>query len=227
MNNKPEYLFGSDHFEEWAECKTYPLFMIKCPGDIANIVDHGFIADRACIWGGAEFHGYEMAVISRTYCSDDVIDNPPSGLKCIRLPEDVMGKDDMGTAIATVIVGNTPAANDILNLALFHVPAIMLPYMLPVDMCESNLFGVTLTTEPFTQYVSASITYTSDTDRPRIETHCQRCGSEYLERKFINDDDHICCWRCYSGVYDHPHDIEKFGEDLKNPSEWTANKVNK
>ncbi|SLM31042.1 hypothetical protein MTBBW1_2620006 [Desulfamplus magnetovallimortis] len=221
MKKKPEYVFGAKNFEKWGECKTYPLFMMNCPHDIASIVDHGFIADRACIWGGDEFEGYEMAVVSRTYCSDDVIDNPPEGLRCIRLPKDVMGKDDMGTAIATVITSNTQAANDLLNLALFHVPAIMMPYMLSLDMCESSL-GITLmVSNSFTQKVSASITYKSDAEQPRFETHCQRCGSEYLEGFLIHNNENICCQRCCNNEYGFPPEEGMTIEDLKNPLEWT------
>ena len=121
-----------------------------------SLVDHGFIADGACVWGGDDLEGHELVVISRTYCDDEMIDNPPAGLKCVRLPSKAMGKDEYGTAIATAIIGNTPAANEILNLGVEHLPAHMLPYLLPLEMLSS--YCVSLVSRRTSDFPEAFIT---------------------------------------------------------------------
>ncbi len=97
---------------------------------MTSLLDHCFIADKAPVWSQGVFDGNEVAIISRTYCSDHEIDNPPEGLRCWRLPSEVMGKDDIGTPIAVVITGNSPAANMFLA-SCTSMPADMLAFAVP------------------------------------------------------------------------------------------------
>ena len=124
-----EYLFSKEHFTKWANCTAYDL-SDGYNNNLRRLLDHGFIADRACVWGGIELDGHETAIISRTYCSENEIDNPPDGLLCIRLPNYIMGKDDLGIAIATVIVHQSKAANDYLNTCR-NLPLDMLAFAIP------------------------------------------------------------------------------------------------
>ena len=130
-----EYLFGKEHFAKWANCNTYDLSnsLNGLIGNLGQLLDHGFIADRACVWGGVELDGHEMAIISRTYCSDNEIDNPPDGLLCIRLPNYIMGKDDLGVAIATVITNQSEAANDYLNFCR-NLPVNVFAFSIPLNL---------------------------------------------------------------------------------------------
>ena len=132
-----EYLFGEQHFKKWGKCQTYQLNYH--PRNLASLLDHGFIADRACVWGGSELEGNEMAVISRTYCNEKEIDNPPKGLRCIYLPKETMGKDDAGIAIATVISGPSIEAGDLLNMCLY-LPVELIAVVLPLDMIEKGYY---------------------------------------------------------------------------------------
>jgi len=134
---KEQFLFGREHFEKTFNCGTYPLSIFRGAPDIYKLVDHGFIADSACVWGRDDFENHELVIISRTYCEDEIIDNPPAGLKCVRLPDILMGEEDHGTAIAIAIIENTPAANELLSMGVGYLPAHMLPYLLPIEMLSS------------------------------------------------------------------------------------------
>ena len=151
---RDEYLFGQKHFAKWGGCKTYGLGPVQ--GSLSGLLDHGFIAERACVWGG--FEGHELAIVSRTYVSDDSIDNPPDGLRCVRLPAEVMGTGDMGTPIATMIISHTPVADSLLSLGVWDLPAHMLPYLLPLDMIYEG-YTVTLTPVLGSCYPLAKITW--------------------------------------------------------------------
>ena len=139
-----KYLFSEEHFKTWSYCKTYPLSGVgSIYPDIHGLLDHGFIADRAVVWGGRfthELEGHEIAFISRTYQPDSVIDNPPSGLRCIRLPKEVMGKDDLGTAIATIITGMTPHSNDLINQCMY-LPIESFSCVIPLSM-QNDGYGI-------------------------------------------------------------------------------------
>lgn len=124
--------FGPERFEEWAKGKPDTYAIAELCGDVEVLLDHGFIADRACVWSD-ELKGHEIAIISRTYAEDDIIDNPPVGLKCIRLPPEVMGAKDLGAAIATVITGPTKSAEFFLRACL-RLPVDMLAYAIHQDM---------------------------------------------------------------------------------------------
>lgn len=123
--------FGPCRFSNLFGCDTY-----KITGSLENrlsrLLDHGFVADRACCWD-KRLEGHELAIVARTYCGDEEIDNPPSGLRCIRLPKSVMGPDDLGTAIAVVVVGKTEASESVLS-ACTSMPADMLAFMIPLSM---------------------------------------------------------------------------------------------
>lgn len=70
-NTKTLLSFGPERFEKLATCKTYPM-----SGGVGNrlnqLLDHGFMADRACVWEKS-LDGHELAVVARTYCSDEEI----------------------------------------------------------------------------------------------------------------------------------------------------------
>lgn len=132
--------FGTKLFKEKTNCNTYGLSGL-IPGYLYGLLDHGFIADAACVWN-KKLDGHELAIVSRTYCEDETIDNPPKGLKCIRLAN-VMGEDDPGTAIATVIIGATPASVDFLN-ACKEVPINMFPCLLSQEMAQKYSISLSL-----------------------------------------------------------------------------------
>jgi hypothetical protein len=127
--------FGQKYFASLFNCRTYSLGSL--PWDIYRRLDHGFIADRACVWD-KRLEGNEIAIVSRTYLPDDEIDNPPAGLRTVRLPDLVMGKGEPGTPIATVICGNTIAAEMVLS-ACSYMPADMLGYAISRDMVDDGL----------------------------------------------------------------------------------------
>lgn len=148
---KMRYEFGPEHFSNWAT----QLLRAKHPdayispvrtwslgqryGVLAELCDHGFIAEGAPVWGHLAGipSGHEFAVIARTYCSDAAIDNPPEGLRCYRLPKETMGSDDPGTAIAIVMESLTSAALGF--IAMFDIlPACLLPYVLPEELCNEG-----------------------------------------------------------------------------------------
>lgn len=124
--------FGEKYFKELTGCNTYRLSG-TFSGPLFNLLDHGFIANAACVWGD-DLEGHEFAIVSRTYCDEETIDNPPDGLKCVRIPW-AMGKDDPGTAIATVITKATPVANAVVNLCQ-DLPASLIPLLLSLGLTE-------------------------------------------------------------------------------------------
>ena len=79
-------------------------------------------------------------MISRTYASDEQIDNPPKGLKTWRLPKDVIGEKDKGTAIAVMIVDDTPEAHQVLK-SFISVEASMLPHALSFKMIAEGYYS--------------------------------------------------------------------------------------
>ena len=124
--------FGPNLFEELMKCGTYN-YGHPSGTSLHRLVDHGFVANRACIWGSPELEGYEIAVIARTYCDDKTIDNPPDGLHCMRLPKKVMGVVDCGTPIAIVVTKKTAAAEELLK-GCCYMPADMIAFTLPQHM---------------------------------------------------------------------------------------------
>ena len=131
--------FSETRFSQETGCNVYQLTQPMSECDAGNypdrLLDHGFVADRACVWDH-RLEGHELAVVARTYCDDNTIDNPPDGLRCIRLDASVCG-DDPGTAIAVVITGNTPASVAVLS-ACTSMPADMLAFMLPLNMVNDG-----------------------------------------------------------------------------------------
>jgi hypothetical protein len=126
--------FGETRFKQIFRCQTYGMRGLF-KSDLYKLLDHGFIADRACVWD-KRLKGHELAIIARTYCNDDAIDNPPDGLHCIRLDDSVLGCDP-GTAIAVVVTEKTAAAETLLT-ACTGMPADMLAYMLPLSMLDEG-----------------------------------------------------------------------------------------
>lgn len=135
-----EKRFSRDRFAKEHGCQVYDLSpdvgaRTKYAGLLGRLLDHGFIASAAVTWD-RRLVGHEMVIVARTYCGDDEIDNPPDGLRCIRLDASVLGADH-GTAIAVVIAGATPAAEAVLS-ACVQLPANLLPAMLPLHMVEEG-----------------------------------------------------------------------------------------
>ena len=114
--------FGRELFEKVMHCKTYPYNRQRV-GPLSTLTDHGFVADRACLWS-AELEGHEYAVVARTYCSAVEIDHPPLGIKCVRLPLLVMGEDEPGVPIALVVTGKSLRSQELLT---GKVPTIYIP----------------------------------------------------------------------------------------------------
>jgi hypothetical protein len=130
--------FGPERFKECVDgkCKIYSLNSVRADSVVGSLVDHGFIADRACLWE-TSLDGHEFAVVARTYCSDQQIDHPPQGLKCIRLPKEILSPDEPGTPIAVVVTGNTPAAEALLS-AFTAMPADLLAFAISQEMCHQG-----------------------------------------------------------------------------------------
>lgn len=131
--------FGQTLFKELYNCDTWCMRSVH--NKLNRILDHGFIADRACIWD-PRLDGHEMAIVARTYADDDEIANPPLGLKCVRLDSEVMGDVTAGTPIAVVVEAPTTAAEDFLG-AMTDIPADMIAYAISRHMI-SNGYCVTL-----------------------------------------------------------------------------------
>lgn len=127
--------FGQELFKRFAKCSTYSMHG-GLTSQLGILLDHGFMADRACVWEKS-LEGHELAVVARTYCSDEEIDNPPAGLRCVRLPSQVMGKGDLGTPIAVVVTDATPAAEELLS-CFDSMPANMLAYGLSLEMMRAG-----------------------------------------------------------------------------------------
>ena len=149
---KMNYEFGPAHFSKWATqliqakhpgaytspVRTWPLgTQHRLDSVVRDIVDHGFVVEAAPMGGALAGmpEGHEFAVIARTYCADDMIDNPPEGLRCYRLPPETMGSDDPGTAIAVVVESVTPVALDFIGL-FDNLPGYLLACALPLHLSE-------------------------------------------------------------------------------------------
>jgi len=135
-----EQHFGATRFKQIfnrSHCSTYGALQPWPVGDraIDGLIDHGFIADRACVWD-KRLNDHEIAIVARTYCSDAKIDNPPEGLRCVRLHRSVLGCDQ-GTAIAVVITSQTEASEALLSSCV-HMPSDMLAYVIPLFMTREG-----------------------------------------------------------------------------------------
>lgn len=152
-------MFTHESFVQWAsaiagERATYPWqkltpatwelgpFSSETLEPCRALFDHGFLATRAPVWSRGALTGHEIAIVSRTYCRDDVIDHPPEGLRCWRLPpESGWRTGDLGTVIATVVCGVTPAASCFVQLCE-EVPAYYLGCVLSHEMVEYEMCRV-------------------------------------------------------------------------------------
>ena len=137
--------YGQERFEEWFSINfTQPdrfgmqTFHIYSH-ELYPLLDHCFIVDSAPVWSKGKLDGHELAIISRTYCTDEQIDNPPKGLKTWRLPKDVMGEKDKGTAIAIMIIDDTPEANQVLK-SFLSVKTSILPHVLSSKMFAKGYY---------------------------------------------------------------------------------------
>lgn len=136
--------FGISRFSEWAQLDKHSDIweFVKVPGEFRRLFDHGFIAAKAPVWSDGALEGSEIAIVSRTYCSDNEIDNPPDGLRCWRLPKCVVGDNEPGIAIATVVIKQTTAANCFLTIC-GRLPSDMMAYAISQEMCKRG-YGVLL-----------------------------------------------------------------------------------
>ena len=160
--------FGQERFAKMFGCDTYDF-----PGsrkfDLDRLLDHGFIADRDCCWD-KQMEGHEYAIVARTYCTDEEIDNPPEGLRCHRLDRSVMGQDDLGTAIAVVIVGKSAAAESILS-ACCKLRCDILAHMIPLAMIQD---GYSMLISAFADGIDPSVSLVKSENYPMM---CHFCGS--------------------------------------------------
>ena len=127
--------FGPERFKKFHNSVTTYEFSPRggLASNLDRLLDHAFIADRACVWD-PRLEGHELAVIARTYCSDEEIDNAIyPGLHRIRLDKKFLGPGEPGTTIAVLIDGETRMAEAVLSGAT-GIPADMLAYMLSSDM---------------------------------------------------------------------------------------------
>lgn len=138
--------FSAQRFQELYDCKTWPLSNFGYDShlghagtkDFPTLMDHGFIADSACVWD-ERLEGHEFALIARTYASDDKIDNPPPGLKIIRLDPIVKGEDP-GTAIGIVVESKTLVSECFLE-AFLNLPAWYFSHAIPKSMRDER-YGI-------------------------------------------------------------------------------------
>ncbi len=145
MSGFREYFISQFDCETWDICQTggYHCGLVGSAARVWSLLDHGFIVDAAPLYAkladpGSDLNGHEIAIVSRTYCTDDDIDNPPDGLKCVRLPDHFLGGDaESSTVIMTVITGNTPAALAFLNCC-GALPANLLSVTLSREMIDSG-----------------------------------------------------------------------------------------
>ena len=104
---------------------TYHLSSRRGTTRLSRLIDHGFIADRACIFGpnfvenDDSFSGQEFAIISRTYLSKNEIEELK--VKCqseldIEIMPDVFLGTSPGIVVATMIKGIGSYAEEILQL---------------------------------------------------------------------------------------------------------------
>lgn len=136
------FKFGIDTFQDWYNWKhpqkpgviSWGPTPIELSKGGMGIYDHGFLTDCMPVFTGLD--GNEMCIISRTYATDEVIDNPPEGVKHLRFPE-LMGEGDCGQAIITYITGKGPGAIEFLSHC-GNVRAKELPLCLPLSMTEQG-----------------------------------------------------------------------------------------
>ena len=134
MNENKRH-FGRELFEQVMRCKTYPYNRIRV-GPLSGLTDHGFVADRACLWSDA-LEGHEYAVIARTYCGNVEIDSPPFGIKCVRLPALVMGDDEPGVPVALVVTSKSERSQELLS-GYLQLPAEVIAHAIPTEMSASG-----------------------------------------------------------------------------------------
>lgn len=99
-------------------------------GVVAQLLDHGWIFDRACEWLGNG--APEIAVVARTYCDVQHLVEPPAGLKVTRLPKAWL-EGSPGTLIAVHVRGRGEGTDAFLH-GLTDLPANLLLYALPNEM---------------------------------------------------------------------------------------------
>lgn len=127
--------FSQELFRRITGANTWDVNHYPGDHDLQSLMDHGFIADLACVWDD-RLEGHEIAIVARTYADDALIDNPPDGLRIIRLPAKFMGPDDrpdISQAIAIVIESKSPSAEAVLTCCT-RLPADMLAYAISADM---------------------------------------------------------------------------------------------
>ena len=95
MIHKDEYTGEMNNFARWVSAVAPALdrpwiYPIRNDGseDARQLFDHGFVVGRVLELAGAleqDLDGLEFGIVSRTYATH-LVDNPPKGLRVIRLP---------------------------------------------------------------------------------------------------------------------------------------------
>lgn len=129
----------SHKFAKLTDCRTWELDWLTLEDHFFRLLDHGFAIDRACMIDPS-LKGYEIAVVAHTYCNDHEIDNPPDGLRCVRLTrlqKQILVEGEPGTLIAVVVANSTAIAGKFIS-TLAELPSYLLPFAMPQNMVEQG-----------------------------------------------------------------------------------------
>jgi len=132
--------FSEETFRKQYNCMTYPLFTTKIHSlgyNLGSLLDHGFIADRACTWDEPDMKDHEFVVVARTY-REDMLETPIPGLRVVKLPDEY---EEPGTAIVIAIVGPSKEAEAVLSTCCL-LPACHITYCLSQSMANSGYRAV-------------------------------------------------------------------------------------
>lgn len=131
--------FGQERFRKLFGCTTWALTgvdrLIDSP-DLKLLLSFGFAVDKAVSWD-LRLAGYEVVVAAKTFASDELIDNPPPGILCLRLPSFVMGGAINGTPIVLAITEATTESEKLLS-CLVNLSAERLALTIPENLSKQG-----------------------------------------------------------------------------------------
>lgn len=117
-----------------------------------SVIDHAFLVNQACLWH-KDLEGVEFVIIARIY-NDEIVKNPPDGLKIIELPKSkiMWSNDDTGTPIAITINKINDYAILFMNICT-TLPAMLFPAVLPSEF--NDRYNVTLELNKYPAFVKS------------------------------------------------------------------------